>query len=379
MAVLNCGEVSSHMLESFYKLLDGERSEEIVWTADISYWISGQVAKGTARSDLSNEEGYLAFCRELGIMPYYWYDKFWLGEPEYDGNIQIEREEHADITTRVWKTPIGELVEQLVYLPESYSTAHTKFPVSNKNELDIFRYILEHRRLLPACIDDYRERQRMWERYDGIPAVAMPRSPLASFFYEWAGVEQGVYLLMDHHDALREIFNIMEAQERPVIDAVCDLSPPIVHFADNLSSDNMAGFYDAFMLAGHVKRLERFHAKKIACAVHLDGVVAGLLPKLSAAGFDAIEALTPAPGGDTRVEEMRRLASSNTVILWGGIPGVLFAQPYTWKAMRKHTENVLAAWRDTPFILGVADQVPPDGDIGFCRKIADYITTENYC
>ena len=169
------------------------------------------------------------------------------------------------------------------------------------------------------------------------------------------------------------VAEIANRGEKPVLDAVCTLAPPIVHFADNLSSDNMAGLYDEYMASGHRKRIERFHEVGTKCAVHLDGVVRGLLPKLASVGFDAIEALTPQPGGDLPVEKMREIAQNDSVVFWGGVPGILFAPPYTWEDMEKHVYEVLEAWSGTRFILGVADQIPPDGDIQFCPKISDLV------
>jgi len=67
------------------------------------------------------------------------------------------------------------------------------------------------------------------------------------------------------------------------------------------------------------------------------------------------------------------LADSDTLILWGGVPGVMFAPPYTWGEMKTLVQQLLACWGDRPFIMGVADQVPPDGDIEFVRKIARLI------
>ena len=115
----------------------------------------------------------------------------------------------------------------------------------------------------------------------------------------------------------------------------------------------------------------------VSCAVHLDGTLKGLLPRLAANGFDAIEALTPQPAGDLDVEVLRACANNQRVILWGGIPGVMFAPPYAWSDMQAHVRRVLRAWRGTPFILGVADQVPPDGNIDFCRRIAEMIGEEH--
>ena len=53
-------------------------------------------------------------------------------------------------------------------------------------------------------------------------------------------------------------------------------------------------------------RLERLHAAGVRAAVHLDGTLKGLLPKLAATGIDAIEAITPQPVGDLSLEEQYR-------------------------------------------------------------------------
>jgi hypothetical protein len=39
--------------------------------------------------------------------------------------------------------------------------------------------------------------------------------------------------------------------------------------------------------------------------------------------------------------------------------------------MRKHVLKVLEAWKGQRFVLGVADQVPPNGDISFVKRISE--------
>ena len=343
----------------------------------MTYWISGKQFQGQADPAWGNEEGNLQFCQALGVMPYYWYEQFWLAEPHYDDRVQISTRTQGYLTQKVWQTPIGTIAEETTFSPDSYSIAHTKFAVTNRAELEVFRYLIENRRLKPKCIEDYPERLELWQRYDGLPAIAMPRSPLSAFFYEWAGVINGIYLLTDYPELMRDILQLMEKQEEPILEAVCELRPPLVHFADNLSSDTITGFYEELMEPGHRHRITRFHHAGIKCAVHLDGVVQGLLPKLARVGFDAVEALTPFPGGDLPIEQMRTVANDDLVILWGGVPGILFAPPYTWEDMQRHVEHVLECWAGTRFVLGVADQVPPDGNIEFCRNISKLIQAWN--
>jgi hypothetical protein len=365
------------MLQSLLALLKGERAAEGVWTADISYWIAGQQQHGQADPAWKSEEGYLQLCRQLGTLPYYWYDRFWLGRPEYDSSIRVTVYVDGDTTFRTWHTPEGELREEQTFLPQSCSTAITRYPVQTGEDLRTLLCLLNHRRLIPDCLDDYLARRALWARYDGLPSIALPRSPLPAFLYEWAGVQDGIYLLMDYPDLLREVLGLLEQQEAPIVEAVCAAAPPLVHFADNLSSANLTSYYEPFIAQPHRRRLDRLHAAGVSCAVHLDGTLKGLLPRLAANGFDAIEAVTPQPAGDLDVEVLRACANNQRVILWGGIPGVMFAPPYAWSDMQAHVRRVLRAWRGTPFILGVADQVPPDGNIDFCRGIAEMIGEEH--
>ena len=361
------------MLDALLKLLDGETPDRIVWTADITYWISGQQQAGLAKPQWDTEEGYLQLHRDLGVLPYYYYEKFWVAEPCYDGGVEVVEKTAGDKHTRLFQTPVGELLEESVYSPLSCSLGCTKHLVGSREDLDVLLYILEHRRLEPINLDDYPRRRKTWAAYDGLPCLGLPRSPLAALCYEWAGVQNTTYLITDYPQKVDRVLRLMEQQESPILEAVCQLAPPLVHFPDNLSSENLTSFYDRYMAGVHRHRLGRLHDAGVKCAVHLDGTVKGLLPKLVEVGFDAIEALTPKPAGDLEIEDMRRVAGSDTVILWGGVPGVLFAPPFTWEQMKAHVQRLVRCWGDRPFIMGVADQVPPDGDVEFCRKIGELI------
>lgn len=361
------------MRNSFLKLLNGYSSNEVIWTADITYWISGCKARGAADPDWDTETGYLRLHNDIGIMPYYYYEKFWVAEPKYAPEVGVLRETNANRTTCRIQTPVGALISESAYLPESCCQGTTKHFVESETDLDILLYALEHRRLEPANLYDYHDRLKLWEQYDGLPSIALPRAPFVSFCYEWSDIQNAVYLLADCEDKVRALLRLMESQEDPILEAVCDVAPPLIHFADNLSSDNLAGLYDEWLAPSHEKRLAKLHAVGTKCAVHLDGAVKGLLPKLAAIGFDAIEALTPMPVGDIDVLEMAAFVADKPAILWGGVPGTMFAPPYTWNDMKRHVQHVLESWGGRPFVLGVADQVPPDGDIEFCRKIAELI------
>lgn len=361
------------MRESFLKMLAGETPDLVVWTADISYWMAGERQAGRANPTWDTERGYLELHKSLGVMPYYYYDKFWAGTVVADQTVTTERAQSANVTVTTTTTPVGTLTAEHVFLPESCCEGITKHPVQTESDLDVLLHILEHSTPRQCNLDDYNDRSAMWEEFDGVPCLGLPRSPLPSLCYEWTGVQNLVFLMMDHEDKVRNILGIMEAHQESIVDAVCELAPPLVHFPDNLSSDNLTGYYDEYMDMPYRRRLEKLHNAGVKSAVHLDGAVKGLLPKLIESGIDAVEALTPKPTGDMDVEEMAAIAGDSKAILWGGVPGAMFAPTYSWEQMASHIDQLLESWGGRPFVMGVADQVPPDGDIEFCRKIADKV------
>ncbi len=249
--------------KDFLSLLDGNVIDEVIWTADIDYWINGKVLAGEGNSKWQTEEGYLELCIDLKIMPYYYYGRdftsFWLARPVYDDTVEVESYKNGLSTTIIWKTPLGEISQETVFMEVSCSEARSKYAVTNRKELDIFRFLIEHRELKPSQVENYSVRLEMWDKYDGVPAIAMPRSPLSAFFYEWAGIMNGVYLLNDYAAALEGIFDLMNDQEIPVIKKICELSPPLVHFADNMSGDVMSGYYHDLMEEGHKRRLQQLN------------------------------------------------------------------------------------------------------------------------
>lgn len=350
--------------------------QHIPWTADLEYWISARELEGKADPAWRTELGYLELCKDLGVFGYYSYDKFWCGTPHYDETLTVKTEKTRDRIETTWTTPVGTITRTEVLLHESASWACLKYPIADNDDLKVFEYMIEHRNMQSANTEDYHKRAKLFADYGGLPAIGMPRSPLSAFFYEWAGILNGVYLLMDEPERIRHIFLMMAAQEEPLLDALCAIRPPLVHFADNVSSDNMSGYFNEYFADVYEHRIGKLHAANIACAVHLDGVVKPIIKNLVSVGFDAIEAITPSPGGDQQIEDIRTLADNDNVILWGGVPGVMFSPPYTWTELKDHVRHVIECWKGTPFILGVADQVPADGDIALVRAISDFLLEE---
>lgn len=121
------------------------------------------------------------------------------------------------------------------------------------------------------------------------------------------------------------------------------------------------------------KRVQQLHNAKKYIYVHIDGTLRGVLPLLGETGVDCAQSVTPAPVGDIPVEKLREMAGPN-IILWGGLPGIYFSCQYSEKTLRQMAMDIIKHHLEGhKFIMGVADQVPPDGDIKRVKMITNLV------
>jgi hypothetical protein len=105
----------------------------------------------------------------------------------------------------------------------------------------------------------------------------------------------------------------------------------------------------------------------------MDGTLQGLIRLVAESGFDVLEALTPLPSGDMSWAEIAAAVPAGP-ILWGGLPGVLFTPHVTDDEFEAHVEGILEIMRTSRrFVLGVADQVPPDAIWSRVAKIHERV------
>ena len=73
------------------------------------------------------------------------------------------------------------------------------------------------------------------------------------------------------------------------------------------------------------------------------------------------------------LNEIRKLTGDEILIL-GGLPGAMFAPPFTARDMEKHVREIIRMHKASGcFMLGVADQVPPNGDLALVRLVSDLV------
>ncbi|MCX6992891.1 MAG: hypothetical protein NT011_07080 [Kiritimatiellaeota bacterium] len=352
----------------------GVKPDRPAWLADLSYWYEAMLEAGKLPLEFKGRDGYKRLHEYYGVCCHY--GCLWqVCTTRYD-QVEIRTDETQCERIHRWLTPGGELTARWKYMAQSSCWACVEYPVKSAADLKIVQDIFARTHYDPVSPGEYLSAAaRLGE--SGLPITPLPRSPLPALFTDWCGVMNTIYLITDEPRAVEDTLSIIDRSNDGAFNCIVSGPAELLHFGDNLDSGNCASYFNEYMGAYYQRRLDQIHKAGKFAVVHLDGMVRGLLPKLAACGFDGIESITPAPVGDVAIEELRAVAADPKTIIWGGIPGAMFAKPWTMEDIRAHTRRLLETlWPAGRLIVGSADQIPPDGDIEFCRVIAD--TIEDY-
>jgi len=344
--------------------LYGRRPDVMPWFADLSYWAHAQRAAGELPERYEGSEGFVRLHEDYGVGYYLGYAQVWSDTRE---GVEVTAETEGPVTRTRWRTPVGELWGGERHLPETASSAPMRWPVQTPDDLRVLRYIANATATTPTY-EAYDAHKRL-AGSRGHPTVLPPRSPVSQLLAQWTGAEHLSYLVADAPDDVAQTIRVLSRAADGAYEAICAADTPYVELGDNLTGEVVTRLFERFQFDEYVHRVEQLHAVGIRIGTHLDGTMRGILPVLARTGIDFVESITPAPVGDVPIEEVRDLAGPD-IILFGGMPGAMFAPPFTREAVRQHIERVIGSqWENGRFILGAADQVPPNGDMELVRLI----------
>ncbi|KYH39739.1 MAG: hypothetical protein AYL33_007450 [Candidatus Bathyarchaeota archaeon B63] len=365
-------------LERLLAVFSGEKPDVMPWFADLTYWYRARMYYGDLPTKYLGEKGRIRLYRDLGCGAH---------EELYNlpGSVSYQGVKHVSsveafkdgtvITEEIYKTPVGSIRGVQKFVPKSVSSAHIKYAVETRRDLKVLQYIYKNQDFKP----DFSLQYDRLEDWDGLGLVSSlpPRTPFQRLIVVWAGVSNTIRLMMKEPEELEETVQVMSEADDPIYEAICESPAPGVYFGENITSEVISPrIFKKYHTPYYRKRAKQLHAAKKFIYVHIDGALRGVLPLMEASGVDCAQSVTPAPVGDVPVEKLREMAGSR-LILWGGLPGAYFSRLYPEGTLLSIARKVIEHHMEGhKFIMGVADQVPPDGDIARVRMITELLERE---
>ena len=340
--------------ERVLKILSGEPPDRVPWFADLDYWYSAHKRAGTLPDEYQGD-GYFSMNRENGAG---FYLQGYFPFKEIPEGVTYETQTQGHRILRAMKTPEGDLTEITQYLPASSSTGFVKHFVETEEDLPAFQYYINSLHFEEDYIEARRRKDLIGD--NGVVLCYTPRSPFMQMLTTFAGVEALFMMLADIPEKVNEVLSRLEKKYDEAARLAVNSPAELIMIPENLSGEVAGGYYKTYLRPYESKWIAEIQKAGKKSLIHVDGTLRGILQKVAETGFNVIEAVTPAPVGDMTMEEAARAAPGT--ILWGGLPGLMFTPHVSEDAFIRHVRSVLAVMKTEPrFVLGAADQVPPDG------------------
>jgi len=356
--------------ERVLAILNGQKPDLVPWFGDLDYWATALIGRGEKPHDFKASDAYLDWHRELGVG---FYLQGYFPFREVIENCRVKEWKEGNLRCRQIETPCGTLRETWTWLTESFAEAPTEHLVKSAGDLRAYRYLHENTHYEADYA--FAERRRAQVGDLGVVLCYLPKSPLMQMIALDAGVTTVFEAYADAGEEFRKTMEVVRRSHDAAARLAVDSPAEVLMIPENLSSECVGKtFYEMFMCdyeetwARHIRA-----AGKHSC-IHLDGTMRGLLRETCSTSLTFIEALTPEPAGDLAIEKWAEWSGNSRTILWGGLPGVFFTELVSDEDFDLHTRRVLEVMRSEPrYVLGVADQVPPDGLERRVRRVRELV------
>jgi len=344
--------------ERVLKTLKGQKADQVPWFGDLDYWATALIAQGQRSPDFKASDEYIEWHRRLGVG---FYLQGYFPYQEIIQGCEVEEWKEGELRYRRIRTPQGTLEECWKWSDITYSEAPIVRLVKSLKDLPAYRYLFENMRYEPDYAFAKKRAQQVGEM--GVVLCYLPRTPFMRMVAIDAGIENIVMMHADDPHAFTETFRALVASEDRSSQIAVESPAEILMMPENLTAEVVGPrFFELFLRDFQTRWSKRIIAAGKFSCIHMDGTLKGLLREESGIGLTFIEAMTPQPVGDLSIQEWDRYRGAAEVIYWGGIPGSYFTPAVSDQEFDRHVKEVLSVMRcDRRYVLGVADQVPPDG------------------
>jgi hypothetical protein len=370
--------------ERVLTLLSGGRPDRVPWFGDLDYWATALIGRGERPADFKTSGAYIDWHRDLRVG---FYLQGYFPFRTVVENCRVAEWREGPARRRRIETPRGTLTETWTWLAESFAEAPTEHLVKSAADLPAYRFLFENTRYEPDHAFAWERRRQVGDA--GVVLCYLPKCPFMQMVALDAGIGAVAEIAADAPDELAGTLAAVRTAHDGAARIAVAGPAEVLMIPENLSSEVVGPrFYERYMREYHETWCGEIAAAGKYSCIHLDGTLKGLLRQVASAGFNFIEAMTPAPVGDLEVERWAEwcragaasagagasggVNASARTVFWGGLPGVYFTEQVSDAEFDRHTKAVLEVMRSEPrYVLGVADQVPPDGLERRVRRVAE--------
>ncbi len=356
--------------ERIISLLKGRQPDQVPWFGDLDYWANSLIKRGLKPEGFIHSDDYIRWHHEQGVG---FYLQGYFPYRQIFSNCSVHNRYEGYRHYKEITTPLGSVRECWEYIPASFSEAPVEHFMKTDADIPVLKYIYENTRFEPDYKLAYQRKQQVGDQ--GIVLCYLPKSPFMHLLALEGGVVSVTMAALTTPDEFQELLGVMKKAFDQAAMIAVDSPAEVLMIPENLSSE-MVGpdLFNTYMYGYQKEWTDKIKEAGKYSFIHMDGTLGGLLQPEASVGFSVLEALTPFPVGDLKFEDIACMTGDSKSILWGGLPGSYFTNCVSESEFERHVRHMLSIMVSSPrFVLGVADQVPPDGLESRVRRVSELV------
>lgn len=291
-------------------------------------------------------------------------------------NVTIRQENKNNNTIFYYDTPIGSISQ------ESRKAGKTSFVIKNFitsiEDAKVYKYIAENTYYTPNIRKFVARNQLIGD--DGMATVSGKFSPIQELLQYIAGVENTVYLMLDHPNEMDDLFNTMHERNKRYYRILCEYPCCVVFDYEDTSTTVMSK--DMFVKYSQPyinEYTDILHGSGKLLITHMCGKLTGFVDEIAKGKQDGIDSLCPPETGDLYPWDARRIWGKSKVII-GGIDPPEFSRITEEQTLRIVIEIMKKLDNKLGFILSSGDAVAygtPFGNLTIITRLIEYLGSKS--
>jgi hypothetical protein len=266
-------------------------------------------------------------------------------------------------------TPAGSIYEERAYEPGYGSSSIRKHYIQEAEDYEVLWAYLEDSIILQDYDRYHADAADLGE--DGLPLVALERTPYQQLWVEWVGLNSLPYHFADYPDCVGHTIELLRLRARRIMEIAAQSPAPFVDFPDNITAPAIGPRrFREYCVPLYNEMADLLEGQNRPVYVHMDGELMPLWQAISESRVGGIDSLSPMPDNNTSVAEAVALWPEKR--LWVNFPSSVHIRPY--EQVRAVAEDILAAGGHTGRLqIQISENVPLDVWRTSYQAIADAV------
>ena len=281
---------------------------------------------------------------------------------------QVHREEHPHCRFETeeyyrgparWQrntlhTPVGSIYEERAIESAYESSSIRKHYVQGPGDYEVLWAYLEDSVVLEDHERYHQDQAELGD--DGLPLVAVERTPYQQLWVQWVGLDTLVFHLADYPDRVQHTIDLLRQRARRIFEIAYASPAPFVDFPDNITAPAIGPARFREYCVPLYNELANMLAERGAIVfVHMDGDLKPLWSAIADSKVRGLDSFAPAPDNDTTVGQAVSLWPE--MRLFVNFPSSVHLRP--GEQVRTEAEEILAAAGHTGRLqIQISENVP---------------------